>query len=310
MITACLTGNLGNHMWNYAICRIVAEKKGYDWGICPTPSHDYYSGKSQMYFMNIDYGKEVKVIGTNTNGLYKFEGISNEYYGSSIHHSYNGDNCLINMYDPSVFDIPDNTMIHITSQSEEYLIERKKDVLSWFNIREENIEEYENKLKELNIVLDENTCVINFRGGEYNSVPNLIPPPYYWHNCISYMRDRNPSMGFIIITDDINTASMYVGNNIRCIHIDVGFDFYVVNRSKYLILSNSSFSWWAAWLNINADTILAPKYWGRFTVSNGYWSLGDSYTSTFTYVDRHGSLFDYSTCKEEAIFFYKKNNLM
>ena len=66
MITANMTGNLGNHMWNYVICRIVAEKLGYDWGVHKIPSHDYYRGQNQMYFMNVDFGKEVKPIGKNS----------------------------------------------------------------------------------------------------------------------------------------------------------------------------------------------------------------------------------------------------
>jgi hypothetical protein len=41
MITTNLTGNLGNHMWQYAVCRTIAEKLGYEWGINPSPSHDY-----------------------------------------------------------------------------------------------------------------------------------------------------------------------------------------------------------------------------------------------------------------------------
>ena len=53
MITTNLTGNLGNHMWQYASCRAIAEKLGYEWGINSTPSHDYYKGMNQMYFIII-----------------------------------------------------------------------------------------------------------------------------------------------------------------------------------------------------------------------------------------------------------------
>ena len=54
MITTNLTGNLGNHMWQYAVCRTIADKLGYEWGINPNPSHDYFGGKSQMTFMDVD----------------------------------------------------------------------------------------------------------------------------------------------------------------------------------------------------------------------------------------------------------------
>jgi len=308
MITANLTGNLGNHMWNYVIARIVAEKLGYEWGVPPYPIYDYHNGDNQMYFMNVDFGKPVKIIGKDKDGLNKFEGQIHTYRDKHKGHIYNGDSCIINMYDPDVFNIEDNTMIHVMSQSEDYLIDRRSDVISWFLIKDEHEKEYQKKMIEMGISLDDNTCVINFRGGEYKSVPNLIPNQSYWKNCINYMKGINPNMKFIIFSDDPQCAGQFIPG-IPCYHIDIGFDFYMVNKAKYLIIANSSFSWWASWLNQNAKLILAPKYFGRHNVSNGYWSQGDSYTSQFTYMGRDGVVSDYNTCKKEALEFYKINNL-
>lgn len=309
MITTNLTGNLGNHMWYYSICRIVAEKLGYEWGIDPTPEYDYHGGANQMYFMNVDFGKPITTIGRNERRLKTYDGITHEYYDKHKEHSYNGDNCLINMYDDNVWNIKDNTMIHLITQSEDYLIDRKEDVINWFQIKEEYKQLYENKLKELGILLDDNTCVINFRGGEFKSVYNLIPNTEYWSNSIKKMKEINPNMRFIIISDDTQCANTYMPG-IPCYHIDIGFDFFVVNTSKYLILSNSTFSWWASWLNTQVKFIIAPKYWGRYNSSNGYWSLGDSYTRGFNYMGRDGVLYDYEYCKNEALEFYKNNNLI
>lgn len=300
-----MTGNMGNNIWNYVICRIVAEKLGYEWGINPSPTHDYFNGMNQMYFMNIDYGEEVIINGKNSRGLNTYEGIHNEYYDVPKHH--NG--ACINMYDPGVFDIQDHTMIHLISQSEDYLIDRRDDILKWFSIKDEYLSQYENKLKELNITLDDNTCVINFRGGEYRGVPNLILNHNYWKNSINHMLSINPNMKFIIITDDPPFAVSYIGNY-SCYHIDIGFDFYAINKSKYVILSNSSFGWWASWLSQSSNLIIAPKYWSRHNISDGYWSLGDSYTRTFSYMDRNGYLISYEKCKKDATEYYKNNNLI
>lgn len=309
MITANLTGNLGNHMWNYVIARLTAEKKGFDWGIPPHPTHDYYRGANQMYFMNVDYGKSLNIVGKYPDGLNIYEGIEHRYSDKNKTHVYNDDSCCINMYDPEVFNIQDNTMVHIISQSEDYLVERREDILNWFSINQDYENQYLSKMDQMGISLDDNMCVINFRGGEFRSVPNLIPNPEYWKNAMSYMRSINPNMKFIIITDDPPCANAYIPG-VPCYHIDIGFDFYMVNKSKYLIITNSSFSWWAGWLNQRANLIIGPKYFGRYNVSNGYWSLGDSYSRQFHYMDREGKLFDYETCKREALEFYKNNNLI
>lgn len=309
MITTNLTGNFGNHMWYYCICRLVAEKLGYEWGVNPVTTHDYFGGKSQFYFMNVDFGKEVRVSGKNSRGLNTYDGIPNEYFDIHKAHTYMGDECLINMYDPNVFNIQDNTMVHLISQSEDYLIDRRSEILDWFKIKDEFRTVYDSKLIDLNIQLDENTCVINFRGGEYRGVTHLIARREYWRDSINHMLSINTNMKFIIITDDEQCAKSYIGNY-PCYHVDVGFDFYVVNQSKYLILPNSSFSWWAGWLNKNSNLTIAPKYWAKHNISNGYWSLGDSYVRRFLYMDRDGNLSDYDRCKDEAMNFYKSNNLI
>lgn len=305
MLTATLTGNFGNHLWNYVICRIVAEKLGFEWGINPVATHDYYNGSSQMYFMNIDYGKEVKVNGTNQRGLNTYEGIPNEYYDTKK--EYRG--CCINMYDPNVFNVKDNTMIHLISQSEEYLIDRREDILKWFELKNEYEVEYNNRLSEVGITLDENTCVINFRGGEYRGIPNLILNKDYWSNSINHMLSINPNMRFVIITDDPECAKSYIGNY-TCYHFDIGMDFYCINRSKYTIISNSSFGWWAAWLNVVSKLIIAPKYWSQHNVSDGYWGLGDQYVRHFKYMDRNNILSDFETCREESIKYYIDNKII
>jgi hypothetical protein len=299
MIASNIGGNLGNHMWHYTICRSVAQKIGYEWGVDPIPikGSDYFNGMNQMYFMDVDFGKEIS-------------GIEHTYKDTKRMHNFMGQDYWFNKYDPGVMEIKDNTHIQMIAQTEDYFLDIREDVLNWFKIKDEYDVLYKNKLNELGISLDDNMCIINFRGGEYRGVPNLILNREYWKNSIDHMLSINKDMKFIVITDDPACAQLYMPYGISCLHIDIGFDFYVVNKAKYLILSNSSFGWWAGWLNTNSKLTIAPKYWISHNVSNGFWSLGDSYTSTFSYMDRNGKLSTYDECKEEALDFYKKNNLV
>jgi len=252
MITTNLTGNLGNHMWQYAVCRTIAEKLGYDWGINPTTSHDYFGGKSQMTFMNVDFGKPV-------------EGITNEYYEPwKVHQHVDAVN--ITMLNPTLYEIEDNTIMLGDNgaaggiyQSEDYIIDRKEDVRKWFEIKEESTTQYDKILVSHDIILDDNTCVINFRGGEYCGIPNVMLRKEYWKDAVDNMLKFNPNMKFVVITDDVRIATKFMPFEMQVIHVDVGFDYYVVNQAKWLIVSNSTFGWWAAWLNEKCDKIIAPK---------------------------------------------------
>jgi hypothetical protein len=226
------------------------------------------------------------------------------------------DGVNITMLNKSLYGISDNTIMLGDNgakggiyQSEDYIIGRKEDIKKWFEIKQESKNHYDKLLSDMGITLDDSLCVINFRGGEYRNIPNVLLRREYWRDAINHMLSLNVNMRFLLITDDVDCANKFMPFPIKSIHVDVGFDYYVVNQAKWLIISNSTFGWWAAWLNINSNKIIAPKYWARHNVSDGYWATGDAYARCFTYMDREGNLFDYETCKNEANEYYKLNNI-
>lgn len=305
MITANLTGNLGNHMWQYAVCRVIAEKLNYEWGINSSPTHDYYNGMNQMYFMDVDFGKNP------VGNTFK------DFHERWITYNHHGDNINITMVDERVYSISDNTRLigHNGAlggiyQSENYLIERKDDIKAWFKIKDEYSIQYEEKMKTLGISLDDNTCVINFRGGEYRSIPKVVCRKEYWRDSINHMLTLNPNMKFVMITDDPEFSKVFMPFPIPTFHVDIGFDFYVVNQAKWLIVSNSTFGWWAAWLNSKVNKVLAPKYFASHNTSDGFWSVGEIYTRSFHYMDRNGIVSDFNTCEKEALEYYKLKNII
>jgi len=71
---------------------------------------------------------------------------------------------------------------------------------------------------------------------------------------------------FVVFSDDI----LWCQQNLQGIRPNMRFiegenyhhDFYLISLCKHQIISNSSFSWWAAYLNSNPDKIvIAPKKW-------------------------------------------------
>jgi len=286
MITSKLTGNLGNHISYYVSIRAIAEKLGYEWGFNPIPSHDYYNGQIQMDFMDINYGNQPN-------------NIINEYIENDIRYNHDGDNTDVRPYDSNVFNIQDNTELFGIFQSPEYFYDKIDEIKSWLRINQDTINNTNNIMKNNNIILDENTCLINFRGGEYRNHSRLIIKAEYYHSAINKMKEVNPNMRFIIITDDVLCASQYLPG-IPTYHFSIAIDYTLIKLAKYVILSNSSFPIFAVLTNINIIKIIAPSYWARWNVSTGYWASTQNIYPGWMYLDRNGNLKDYTTCKNEA----------
>jgi hypothetical protein len=131
------------------------------------------------------------------------------------------------------------------------------------------------------LIMPEDLCVINFRGGEYTVFSDLFLPKEYWDLGIKMMKEINPDMKFEVHTDDEVTAKQFFPDY-KVIH-DVRLNWRSIRNAKYLLLSNSSFNILPAYLNENVKKIIAPKYWARYNTKE--WINPDNATySKFTYI--------------------------
>jgi hypothetical protein len=285
-ITSSFTGNLGNHMFIYALTRTVAEKNGYDWGFNPTPEFDYYNGKSQMDFIDIDYGKIHNYTYNNRPPWIKY--VWKEYYQNI--RPANGDNYDYHPYQSDVFNIADDTILYIRCMQDARYYDREK-LRRWFKIKQENKGVYKASLREFGIDIEQdNVCIINIRGGEYKGVPNLLLRKKYWEDAIAIMKKRNSLMRFLCITDDEGYANKLLDFKIPVTHLSIGGDYYILNKAKNLIISNSSFGIFPTWLNKNDPFVIAPMFWARHNVSEGYWANSDIWTFPWNFLGRNGVL--------------------
>jgi len=279
MITTDLTGNIGDHITRYLLCRTVAKKNNYSWSINKKTSHDYYNGMEQMDFFNIDYGIPNDIAyGQLPNGTVNIWEEKCEHYNTHDYYSYQ----------PDIFYVDDNTKLIIKCAHNARYYNRNQ-VIKWLKIKDNKVKDYKKILSNYDIDLeDKNLCVLNCRGGEYRGVPSLFLEMDYWQNAVRNMLKKNPLMKFIVITDDTQYFRKIF--NFPVYHFSIGCDYYTVNNAKNLIISNSAFGIFSSWTNVHSPYIIAPKYWARHNVSNGYWSNSDMRTFGWNFMDREGKL--------------------
>lgn len=288
MITSNFSGNFGNSLIQYLITRIVADKNEYEFGFNPQFNYDYHGGYNQLDFLALDYGKQHSATFHENP-----EGVDNVWYEKYEHINYpSGDQVDYHPYQPDIWNVPDGSKLVIRcGQDANYFSDYKSKIKEWMQYQPGYEEKYSDYLFDNKIFLDEDTCIINVRGGEYKSSPNVLLQRKYWADAINIMIQRNSSMKFLCLTDDVQYGKQLFGDLIPVLHISIGGDFFVLHHSKNLIISNSSFAIIPVWMNQFNPYVVAPFGWARYNTTDGkYWASSDIKTFRWNFLDRKGNL--------------------
>jgi hypothetical protein len=80
----------------------------------------------------------------------------------------------------------------------------------------------------------------------------------YYTKALAYMKERIPNAKFIFISDDIHYWKESFNNAIYFNESDI-ITLWLMMNSSNLIIANSTFSWWGAYLS--GGEVVAPKEW-------------------------------------------------
>ena len=294
---------LGNQLFFYITTRCIAADRGVDFGfVNPGQIGNVFHSHKGMYFMDIDMGKEI-----SRDQMKNFKILHEQddrlFMGNSRHDMSNG--CYISGVDKRVLEAEDNTLIYGNLQAEAYFEKYRDRIREWLHVKEE-AESYEYTADDL--------CIINMRGGEYTNHPELYLDRKYFLNAIENMKKINPAMRFMVVTED-EEAARKVLPEYEIHHFDMGKDYVTIKNARYLILSNSSFAMLPVICSTELKKAIAPKYWARHNISDGFWSSEQNIYSFLTYQDKKGKLFSPDECREELeeykgkSLLYKRRNI-
>ncbi|MBT5491471.1 alpha-1,2-fucosyltransferase [bacterium] len=98
---------------------------------------------------------------------------------------------------------------------------------------------------------------------EYLGESGIELPNKYFLSAIEIMKKKVENPYFIFLSDDPGYCESlfkeiedkYISNN------DINVDLALMTLCEYGIVSNSSFSWWGAYLMKNRKKVIFPKYW-------------------------------------------------
>lgn len=273
MIITKLIGGLGNQMFQYAIARNLAEKNGdilkldiFEFDTYPDRTYSLYPFNIQN---NIASLKEVNRFGVRHLQVWK-KVIHKMLFNLEI-----GKKGYIKEkkfgFDPAILQLSGDIYLDGFWQSEKYFKDIENIIRKEFTFNS-NISNSHSDLQEK--IECSNSIGIHFRRGDYAfkssaSIKFGICSNAYYQKAINSIVAVIKNPLFIVFSDD----AKWVKNNFIIKHPNIFISDVIPNNSdwnelmlmsycKHNIISNSSFSWWAAWLNKNKKKIvIAPSPW-------------------------------------------------
>lgn len=158
-------------------------------------------------------------------------------------------------------------------QTEQYFLHCREQLCREFRLKTPLTQENARVLEDIRSCC---SISLHIRRTDYLSNPYLSPPPLeYYLRSMAEMEGRlraagvpQESLRYFIFSDDIEWARQNLRPALPHVHVDINdggagyFDLELMRNSRHHIIANSTFSWWAAWLNEHAEKIvIAPRIW-------------------------------------------------
>src|SRR5574343_271311 len=232
MIIVKIQGGLGNQLFQYANGRALSIEKNEDLYL----DISWYKGRLDRAYLLNGFNIKEKIAGHIRVFLTKI---------------FNKDKYIVGDF-----------------QSEKYFKKIGEKIIEEFTLKSDQ------KMRRLDIlekIKSTNSVSIHLRGGDYvrgkKSGFHGTASAKYYESAIQRIVNKVGNPYFFVFTDDIDWAKSHLKFPEPYIFVSNGEEnteeeFVLMTSCKHNIIANSTFSWWAAWLNRNKNKIIiSPEKW-------------------------------------------------
>ncbi|MCM1264050.1 MAG: alpha-1,2-fucosyltransferase [Butyrivibrio sp.] len=277
MIYSQATGGFGNQLYNYAIGFALAQQYGESFTLDISP----YKFSPRPFVLdqltisgNIAYlfppkkdtklsrmtARILRIIATNRYGLCRWlkeSPSTRNQFGS--------------------YDFSHKASLYLEGYWQHYrYFDSYHDLLcKEFQLKEEFISEQCRHL--IQQVQAEDSVAVHIRRGDYEAAW-LLNDDYY-HNAFAFISSKLKNPRYYIFCEDIPYIKEHYGYLTNAVFVTGSFslsdmeEFWLMSKCRHQIIANSTFSWWAAYLNTTSGKIVvAPEYmhWNKEYYPSGW----------------------------------------
>jgi len=261
MIIIKLQGGLGNQMFQYAIGRSLAVKHAVPLYL----DHSFLERNPSNHGCFTTRKFELGVFNIKANKLSTSS--IDDIYDANPDITFKVYNEKPVPYDPSLKKIKPNLYMIGYWQSHLYFDNISAILREDFRFKESDI--FQRNQQIVDLLVNSNSVAIHIRRGDYLGNPFLcLCTMNYYRRAIDRLLASQPDAAFFVFCEDIAWAKENLKyRNILFTLVSTPdnpgwFDMYLMSICSHIIIANSTFSWWAAWLNNKpGHNVIAPSKW-------------------------------------------------
>lgn len=262
-INIILKGGLGNQLFQYFTAYFLSKKLNMNLAV----DVSNYKNNNYRQFKLFNLLRINKIYFKNNKEnffLRKFKKIHQFFFFNN----FKENNAF--SYSEAFKELHDKKNINLIGffQSEKYFHANRNEIIRLINF-DSNRKSYNRKLSSK--ILNSKSLAIHIRGGDYIAFEKENPnygalSELYYKKAMKIIEKNLKNFDIYIFTDD---KSYFFKNNFLNTYkytlVDSGSDIndlYLMSLCKNFIISNSTYSWWGAFLSIYRNKIIvAPKKW-------------------------------------------------
>lgn len=266
MVIVQLTGGLGNQLFQCAAGKslALANRTSLKFDVDFFHRQDARHLDLKYFIFDLDVASDTEVSRLQPRGVLEkmFQRTLPAYKRKSYREPYFH-------FDRNFFNAGQDVYLKGNWQSEKYFSRFDDQIRKDLIVKEEFVTDVKKMAEKFRM---QSSVAVHVRRGDYLHPKTLeyhgILPKDYYNKAIEAMADKVSQPIFYFFSDDINWVQQNINLNyphrfISGIETKSAIeDFYLMQSCQNNIIANSSFSWWAGWLNGNANKlVIAPKKW-------------------------------------------------
>jgi len=263
MITTRLKGGLGNQMFQYAVARAVTQKNDQNLAL----DISWFKAQDKREFSLAGFNLKGEIVDLN---LWQ----SLTYSSNFLKYITNDKKTYINeqkefSFDPSIFSASGDTLMEGYWQHPLYFSSVEEIIREDFTLKRGFGKEAESIKRQIE---NSQSVSVHLRRGDYveddkiNKIYKVCSQDYYSY-AIKLIENDIESPHLFIFSDDINWVKENMNFKHQVTYVsqkglsDIE-ELVLMSYCKHNIIANSTFSWWAAWLNENTSKlVITPLKW-------------------------------------------------